>query len=43
MKKFFKKQNTLFWDSFFPNLGKNELSTSSKKSENYGANSEKDF
>ena len=43
MKKFSKKQNTLFWSSFFPNLGKNEFSTSCQKSENYGANSEKDF
>ena len=40
MEKKLKKRNTLFWGSFFPNLGKNKFSTSCKKSEKYGANSE---
>ena len=42
-EKIFKKAIYPILGLLFPNLGKNELSTSCKKSENYGANSMKDF
>ena len=42
-EKIFEKAIYPILGLFFPNLGKNELSTSCKKLENYGANSKKGF